>query len=122
MRDEDDFDDTIGVGPFRINLWLLSSFRSKFTGVDTVIEVSMRQKGLQPVVILCFKEKTKEMPNRVIMTIDKPHRILWQEGVEISDALWSQLTKWIELNRRALMRHWAGLTDTMELIKELKKI
>ncbi len=122
MRDEDDFDDTIGVGPFRINLWLLSNFRSKFTGVDTVIEVSMRQKGLQPVVILCFKEKTNEMPNRVLVTIDKPHRILWQEGVEISDALWSQLTKWIELNRRALMRHWAGLTDTMELIKELKKI
>lgn len=122
MIDEDDFDDTIGIGPFRIDPWLLSSFSSKFTGVDTLIEVSMRQKGLKPFVIVCSEGKLKGVPDRIIVTIDEPHRILWPEVVEIFDSVWSQLLMWIELNRRAIMRHWKGLTDTMDLIKELKKI
>ncbi len=121
MIDQDDFDDTYGIGPFRIDFWLLSNFRSESTGVDTVIWVSMQQLGGKPIIIVDSDEKSNERHD-IIVTLYKPYRILASERGKLSYGVWRQLIKWIELNHRALMRHWKGLTDTMELFRELKKI
>ncbi len=121
MIDQEDFDDTFSIGQFRIDPWLLTDLDPEFTGVDTMIWVSMQQKGLKPIVIVDSDEKINKHYD-VIVTLYKPYRILASEGGKISYGVWRQLIKWINLNHRALMRHWNGLTSTPEVFKELKKI
>lgn len=117
-------DDYFYIDHLKISPWHLSNFKSKYTGVDTMIWVSCRQPHInEPIILIRITSDYSseyQWPNVAISISENPI-IVASDGSTIAENLWYKLLEWISFNREALLDYWSDVIDIVELIHRLKK-
>ena len=92
----------------------LSSLRTKHTGVDNTIWVSVQMGQHGPRVKIAVDPPDSLVPGGKIatMTIDPPYKVT---GANVPTHIIKQVQAFIELNRDVLMDHWNGKIDSIEM-------
>lgn len=109
-----------------IDLFALSCFRSKTTGVDgTVIWVSCGEfgggdfrHGPRIKVVLGDHIKTEGLQDAVSVRLTSPPEVLGKLPGKVS----RQAVEFVSRNRSVLLRHWAGEIDTKEMSDLLERV
>lgn len=119
-------DDFITILGHRFRVWGVDPFYSKRTGLFRDILVCTCQPSKKPLVIVCKKNCHKgqyfnERAQAFVSIEDNPYIII-PEGAKLPDEIWSQIVKWIRLNKEGLLQYWNGEIGTIEFFEVMKKI
>lgn len=123
FEDDDDFVTILG---HRFWVWGVDPFYSKSTGLFRDVLICTCQPSKKPLVIVC-----KEGPHRgqyfneraqAFVSIEDNPCIIVSEGAKLPDEFWSQIVKWIRLNKEGLLQYWNNDIDTSEFCEIMKKI
>ena len=101
--------------------YLMSNLRPKTTGLPMVVWLQ-HGTGVRHDVRLkvSMVHGDRISPDDLAVLSIRPEPRL-MDG-ELSRADFDTVVRWIKLNEDAIVRHWDGLTDTVELAGELKRL
>lgn len=119
-------DDFITILGHRLWVWGVDPFYSMRTGLFRDILVCTCQPSKKPLVIVCKKNCHKgqyfnERAQAFVSIEDNPCIII-PKGAKLPDEIWSQIVKWIRLNKEGLLQYWNGEIGTVEFFEVMKKI
>jgi hypothetical protein len=122
----DDDDDFVTILGHRFWMWGVDCFSSKNTGLFRFVLICTCQPRKKPLVIVCkegchkgqyFNERAQ-----AFVTIEDNPCIIVPEGAKLPDKDWSQIVKWIRLNKEGLLQYWNNEIDTVDFCEIMKKI
>lgn len=124
--DYEDDDDIITILGHRFFVWGVDPFSTKYTGLFREVLVCTCQPSNKPLVIVCKKSCHKgqylnERAQAFVSIEDNPC-IIVPEGAKLPDEIWSQIVKWIRLNKEGLIQYWNGEICTLGFFEIMKKI
>lgn len=124
--DFEDDGDFITILGHHFYVWGVDHFSTKCTGLFRDLLVCTCQPSKKPLVIVCnecchkgqyFNERAQ-----AFVTIEDNPRIIIPEGAELPNKIWSQIVKWIRLNKEGLLQYWNGEICTIDFFEIMKKI
>ena len=89
-----------------------------------VITVFFKNPGVSPRIMLTNNTKWYEWTDErtVSITLSKTPVVIGGDESEIPAEAIEKAKEWVVLNYEVLMKHWNGETDSLTLLKNLKKI
>jgi hypothetical protein len=98
-------------------LFEMANLFPKHTGLPFVVWIST---GLQHDVRVKVSSGPRVHPSEMISIAIRPSVHIVHGEMESSDL--AQLTRWIELNRDAIIRYWNGELDTVDALAEMRPL
>lgn len=119
-------DDFIAILGHRFCVWGVDNFPSEDTGLFRDVLICTCQPSEKPLVIVCkegcLKGQYFNERAQTFVSIEDNPRIIVPEGAKLPDENWSQIVKWIRLNKEGLLQYWNGEIDTIDFFEIMKKI
>ncbi|WP_303644605.1 hypothetical protein [Bacteroides caecimuris] len=104
-----DDDDFVTILDHRFWVWGVDRFSSKNTGLFRDVLICTCQPSKKPLVIVCKESCRKGQyfneRAQVFVTIEDNPCITVPEGSTLPDENWSQIVKWIRLNKEGLLQY-----------------
>ncbi len=120
--EDDDFMTILG---HRFWVWGVDPVSSSDTGLSRDLLICTCQPSKKPLVIVCKENCHKgqyfnERAQAFVTIEDEPY-IIVPKGAKLPSETWSQIAKWIRLNKEALLQYWNKEISTPVFFDVMKK-
>lgn len=104
-----------------MNLWEMANLRPSDTGIDNyIIWISSGEAVQHGPRIKVVKSLRWDKNNNATIPLTGKPRIIGDIGITQSE--FSEIIKWINLNKKTLMQFWNSELSTKEVLNMLKKV